>query len=260
VLTRSAWLVAGPVEQIYQLPGRHPLAADHGLAVDVDGQRGRGVGSTRTAAQTSAIASAAVGVWVLRSPRLSCVQLRCSRHPCPSGSERFPSGRFISTLRNLALPGPAFRCNASPSWWRSVLAGVGTCAFCRQFAVRHAASVMFRDGPLSPFVSNPTAAPSALGTRRGSVLQIPHRPADKEPMPRDITTWRCRGEGSIGLWPRQFEQDTPIMNPDHPWAASAGREERVFKTFRAAVDFLYFETRGTQYREPTTEQFEFRHG
>jgi hypothetical protein len=79
-------------------------------------------------------------------------------------------------------------------------------------------------------------------------------------MPRDIIVRRYSGEGPIGLWPRKLEHGTPIMNPDHPWAASAGRDERVFKTFRAAVDFLYFETRGTQYREPTTEQVESRHG
>jgi hypothetical protein len=79
-------------------------------------------------------------------------------------------------------------------------------------------------------------------------------------MPQDITAWRCSGESPIGLWPRKHEQGTPIMNPDHPWVASAGRDERVFKTFRDAVDFLYFETRGTQYREPTTEQLEVQYG
>jgi hypothetical protein len=79
-------------------------------------------------------------------------------------------------------------------------------------------------------------------------------------MPRDINARRYSGEGPIGLWPRKFEQHTQIMNPEDPWMASAGGEERVFKTFRDAVDFLYFETRGTQYREPTTEQFEFRYG
>lgn len=79
-------------------------------------------------------------------------------------------------------------------------------------------------------------------------------------MHRDIIARRHSGEGSIGLWPRKFEQGTRIMNQEDLWVASAGGDERVFKTFRDAVDFLYFETRGTQYREPTTEQFEFRHG
>jgi hypothetical protein len=79
-------------------------------------------------------------------------------------------------------------------------------------------------------------------------------------MPRDIIARRYSGEGPIGLWPRKFGQGTRNVNPDDPWVASAGRDERVFRTFRDAVDFLYFETRGTQYREPTTEQFEFRYG
>jgi hypothetical protein len=79
-------------------------------------------------------------------------------------------------------------------------------------------------------------------------------------MARVITARRYTGEGPIGLWPRKFEEGRPITNPDHPWVASAGRGERVFKTFRDAVDFLYFENRGTQYREPTTEQFEFQYG
>jgi hypothetical protein len=79
-------------------------------------------------------------------------------------------------------------------------------------------------------------------------------------MRRDIVARRYSGEGPIGLWPRKLEQGTRIMNPEDPWVASAGRDERVFRTFRDAVDFLYFETRGTQYREPTTEQFEFGDG
>ena len=79
-------------------------------------------------------------------------------------------------------------------------------------------------------------------------------------MPRDVIARRYSGEGSPGLWPRKFEQGTPITDPEHPWAASVGGDERVFKTLRDAVDFLYFKTRGTQYREPPTEQFEFRDG
>ena len=51
-----------------------------------------------------------------------------------------------------------------------------------------------------------------------------------------------------------------MTDPEDPWAAAIGGDERVFKTFRDAVDFLYFKTRGTQYREPPTEQFEFRDG
>jgi hypothetical protein len=79
-------------------------------------------------------------------------------------------------------------------------------------------------------------------------------------MPRDIIARRYSGDGPIGLWPRKFEHGTPSMNPEDAWVASAGRDERTFRTFREAVDFLYFETRGTQYREPTTEQFQFRLG
>ena len=77
-------------------------------------------------------------------------------------------------------------------------------------------------------------------------------------MPRHVIARRYSGEGPTGLWPRKFEQGTPITDPEHPWAASIGGDERVFKTFRDAVDFLYFETRGTQYREPPTEEVESR--
>ena len=79
-------------------------------------------------------------------------------------------------------------------------------------------------------------------------------------MTPDVIARRHSGEGSIGLWPRKFEQGTPVTDPEHPWAASVGGDERVFKTLRDAVDFLYFQTRGTQYREPPTEQFELRDG
>ena len=80
-------------------------------------------------------------------------------------------------------------------------------------------------------------------------------------MPREINARRYSGEGPIGLWPRKLEPGgAPISDPKAAWVASAGREERVFTTFRDAVDYLYFETRGTQYREPPTEQFEVQNG
>lgn len=79
-------------------------------------------------------------------------------------------------------------------------------------------------------------------------------------MPREINARRYSGEGPIGLWPRKLERGARILDPECPWMASAGREERVFETFRDAVDYLYFETRGTQFREPATEQFETQNG
>jgi hypothetical protein len=50
------------------------------------------------------------------------------------------------------------------------------------------------------------------------------------------------------------------MNPEYPWVASAGEDQRLFKTFREAVDYLYMECRNTRFREPTTEEFEYRQG
>ena len=79
-------------------------------------------------------------------------------------------------------------------------------------------------------------------------------------MPRDIIARRFTGEAPIGVWPREFEQGRPIMNPEYPWVASAGEDQRLFKTFREAVDYLYMECRNTRFREPTTEEFEYSQG
>lgn len=45
------------------------------------------------------------------------------------------------------------------------------------------------------------------------------------------------------------------MYPDYPWVAAVEGEERIFPTFRDAVDWLYFQTRHTGFREPATEEF-----
>ena len=74
-------------------------------------------------------------------------------------------------------------------------------------------------------------------------------------MPREVMARRFSGDGSIGLWPREFEQGAPLMYPDYPWVAAVEGEERIFPTFRDAVDWLYFQTRHTGFREPATEEF-----
>jgi hypothetical protein len=50
------------------------------------------------------------------------------------------------------------------------------------------------------------------------------------------------------------------MNPEYPWVASAGEDQRLFKTFREAVDYLYMECRNTRFREPATKEFEYSQG
>ena len=47
------------------------------------------------------------------------------------------------------------------------------------------------------------------------------------------------------------------MNPTHPWVASVGDEQRLFRTFREAVDYLYFQCRTTSFSEPPTEEFSY---
>jgi hypothetical protein len=97
---------AGPVEQIDQLAGRHPLTTDSGLAVDVerqarggvgqhadgrphvgDGQRGGRVTVEYVYAPINGSSfsgrgsdRASLGVWVLRSSRRSCPR-RYERRP-----------------------------------------------------------------------------------------------------------------------------------------------------------------------------------
>jgi hypothetical protein len=83
---------------------------------------------------------------------------------------------------------------------------------------------------------------------------------DTARMPGIVIARRYSGEGRVGLWPREFKQDTPIMDPEYPWVASAGEDQRLFKTFRDAVDYLYMECRNTRFREPSTEEFEYDHG
>jgi hypothetical protein len=73
-------------------------------------------------------------------------------------------------------------------------------------------------------------------------------------MPRDVSIRRYSGESPVGLWPRSFESGSSIMSPSHPWVASVGGEQRVFRTFREAVDYLYFQCRTTSFREPPTEE------
>ena len=78
-------------------------------------------------------------------------------------------------------------------------------------------------------------------------------------MPRHVTARRFSGERPVGLWPRTFEVETgsPMMSPTHPWVASVGDEQRLFRTFREAVDYLYFQCRTTSFSEPPTEEFAY---
>jgi hypothetical protein len=79
-------------------------------------------------------------------------------------------------------------------------------------------------------------------------------------MPETVIARRHSSGSRVGLWPREFEQGTPITDPDHAWVASAGEDQRLFKTFREAVDYLYMECRNSRFKEPPTEEFEYRGG
>jgi hypothetical protein len=76
-------------------------------------------------------------------------------------------------------------------------------------------------------------------------------------MPPHLTARRFSGDRPVGLWPRTLEPGTPIMSPTHPWVASVGDEQRLFRTFREAVDYLYFQCRTTSFHEPPTEEFSY---